>query len=60
MEHKGFEYQVVLAAIPDSGWKWIVYLSAEKTKSGVASSKEIATQNAIRLIDKTAKEAEPK
>jgi hypothetical protein len=56
MEHKGIRYDVVQSASP-RGWKWVVHLSATKTKTGFSYSKQLAAFAAIKAIDNALKEA---
>ena len=51
MEHKGIQYQVLQTANP-TGWKWIVHLDADKTKTGLSYSRESAIFIATCAIDK--------
>jgi hypothetical protein len=50
MEHKGVQYQVVQTANP-TGFKWIVYLDANRTKTGVSHTIKFAILDAQRKID---------
>jgi hypothetical protein len=51
MEYKGIQYQVLRTANP-SGWRWVVHLDADKTKTGLTYSRESAILNAKNAIDK--------
>jgi hypothetical protein len=51
VEHKGIQYQVVQTANP-TGFKWTVQLDENRTKTGLSHSRESATFNAVRAVDK--------
>jgi len=48
VDHKGIEYSVVQTA---DGWKWIVFLDATKTRTGVARTRAHALLDAEHAID---------
>jgi hypothetical protein len=49
MEYRDIEYQII--ANP-SGWKWIVFLDATRTRTGISHTRADAVLNAERTIDK--------
>jgi hypothetical protein len=51
VEHKGVQYQVVQTANP-TGFKWIVHLDENRTKTGLSYSRTSAISSAVRAIDK--------
>jgi hypothetical protein len=59
MEHKGVQYQVVQTANP-TGFKWTVYLDANRTRTGVSHTMKFAILEAQRKIDQFLKAPNPK
>jgi hypothetical protein len=55
MEHKGVRYELLQTSHP-AGWKWVVHISATKTKTGFSHSKQLAKFAAIKAIDNALKE----
>jgi hypothetical protein len=55
MEHKGIQYQVLQTANP-TGFKWIVQLDENKTKTGVSDTKGDAILRVMRFIDRAIRE----
>jgi hypothetical protein len=51
VEHKGIQYQVVQTANP-TGYKWTAHLTENKIKTGLSDSRDSATFNAVRVIDR--------
>jgi hypothetical protein len=49
MEHRGIDQ--IIQTLSRSEWKWVVYLTATKTKSGTTGSKQRAIEHATRTID---------
>ena len=49
MDYKGIEYSVVQTA---SGWKWIVFLDATRTRTGIGLTRADAVLDAESVIDK--------
>jgi hypothetical protein len=52
VDYKGIEYSVVQTA---NGWKWIVFLDATKTRTGMARTRAHAILDAEHAIDMTLK-----
>jgi len=48
VDYKGIEYSVVQTA---NGWKWIVFLDATRTRTGVARTRAHAILDAEHAID---------
>ncbi len=55
MEHNGVRYELLQTSHP-AGWKWVVHISATKTKTGFSHSKQVAKFAAIKAIDNALKE----
>ena len=51
MEYKGVEYQVLQTTSPP-GWKWIVFLDANRTRTGYSRTRAMAILDAEHVIDK--------
>jgi hypothetical protein len=51
VEHKGIQYQVVQTANP-TGYKWTAHLNENRIKTGLSDSRDSATFNAVRAIDR--------
>jgi hypothetical protein len=52
MKYKGVEYSIVQTRNP-SGWKWVIFLDATRTRTGIASTRAHAVLDAERAIEKT-------
>ena len=56
MEYKGIEDQITQTSSP-SGWKWTVFLDAQRTRTGNSWSRAAAVLDAEGAIDKALKNA---
>jgi hypothetical protein len=54
MEYKAIEYEIIQTTNP-SCWKWIVFLDATRTRSGVALTRADAVLDAELAIEKALK-----
>jgi hypothetical protein len=57
-QHRDVEFSVVQTACP-TGWKWTMFLDADRIKTGQSNSKVSAIVEAQRRIDKYLGQAKP-
>jgi hypothetical protein len=55
-QHRNVEFSVVQTTCP-TGWKWSMFLGADRTKTGHSYSKDSAIADAQQKIDKYLRQA---
>lgn len=57
VNYKEVEYSIIQTALP-KGWKWTVFLSPTRTRTGIAKTREDAVLDAERAIDRAIEQME--
>lgn len=52
MDYKTIQFDVIQTTSPSHGWKWIVFLDATRTRTGVGLTRADAVLDAQFAIDK--------
>ena len=52
MDYKTIQFDVIQTTSPSYGWKWIVFLDATRTRTGVGLTRADAVLDAQFAIDK--------